>query len=89
MQFSSILPIEPYQVKPLRARVDLEAIAMNRYSTFPKALASLEPHHQIVLCHIQDIRWGGEVLSLCRGAVGVFYSLSRRCKILAREKSHS
>ena len=26
--------------------------------TFPKAPALLEPHHQIVLCHIQDTCWG-------------------------------
>ena len=40
--------IRPYQVLPLRARVDLGAMAMKGYSTFPKALALLEPHHQIV-----------------------------------------
>ena len=40
--------IGPYQVLPGRARVDLVAIAMKGYSTFPKAPASLEPHHQIV-----------------------------------------
>ena len=27
---------------------------MNGYSTFPKAPALLESHHQIVLCHIQN-----------------------------------
>ena len=32
---------------PLRARVDLRAMAMKEYSAFPKAPASLEPHHQI------------------------------------------
>ena len=32
---------------PLRARVDLGAIAINGYFAFPKDL-SLEPHHQIV-----------------------------------------
>ena len=42
---------------PLRARVDLGAMAMKRYSAFPKAPALLEPHYQIVLCHIQDTRW--------------------------------
>ena len=42
------LIIEPYQVLPLRARVDLGAMAMKGYSAFPKAPASLEPHHQIV-----------------------------------------
>ena len=32
---------------------------MKGYSAFPKAPALLEPHHQIVKCHIQDTRWGG------------------------------
>ena len=39
---------------PLRARVDLGTMAMKGYSAFPKAPALLEPHHQIVECHIQD-----------------------------------
>ena len=39
---------------PFRVRVDLGATAMKGCSAFPKAPASLEPHHQIVLCHIQD-----------------------------------
>ena len=38
----------PYQVLPLRARMDLGAMAMKEYSTFPKAPALLEPHHEIV-----------------------------------------
>ena len=46
-----------YQVSPLRVRVDLGAIAMKGYSTFPKALALLESHHQIVSCHIRDNCW--------------------------------
>ena len=46
--------IGPYQVLPFWARVDLREMAMKGYSAFPKAPASLEPHHQIVLCHIQD-----------------------------------
>ena len=40
--------IGPYQVLPLRARVDLGAMAMKGCSVFPKAPALLEPHHQIV-----------------------------------------
>ena len=51
-------------------------MAMKGYSAFPKAPALLEPHHQIVYCHIQDTRWGGG-LPLCREAVSVFYSPSR------------
>ena len=35
---------------------------MKGYSAFSKAAALLEPHHQIVKCHIQDIQWGGGVL---------------------------
>ena len=29
-------------------------MVMKGYSALPKALALVEPHHQIVLCHIQD-----------------------------------
>ena len=43
---------------PLRAKVDLGVMAMKWFSAFPKAPALLEPHHQIVLCHIQEIHWG-------------------------------
>ena len=43
-----------YQVLPRRARLDLGAMAMKRYSAFPKAPASLESLHQIVYCHFQD-----------------------------------
>ena len=46
-QFSFIWPIGPYQMLPLRARVNLEAKAMEECSTFPKVLASLEPHHLV------------------------------------------
>ena len=45
-------------MQPIRVRANLRAIAVNVYSTFPKAQALLEPHHQIVQCHIQDTRWG-------------------------------
>ena len=38
----------PYQVLPLRTRADLGAMAMKGFSAFPKAPASVEPHHQIV-----------------------------------------
>ena len=37
------------QVLPLRARVDMGAMAMKEYSAFSKALVLLEPHYQIVL----------------------------------------
>ena len=51
--------IGPYQVLPLRARVDLEAMAMKGYSAFPKAPALLEPYHQIIYCHIRTLVVGG------------------------------
>ena len=40
--------IRPYQVLPFWARVDLGVMVMKGFSAFPKAPASLEPHHQIV-----------------------------------------
>ena len=42
----------------LQVRVDLAAMAMKGYSTFPKA-PKLETHHQMVLWHIQDTHIGG------------------------------
>ena len=39
---------DPYQVLPFQVRMDLGAMAMKGYSTFPKTPALLEPHHQIV-----------------------------------------
>ena len=47
--------IRPCQVLPLRVRVNLGAMAIKGYYSFPKALR-LEPHHQIVLCHKQGSR---------------------------------
>ena len=51
--------LAPYHVLPRWARLDLGAMVIKGYSAFPKAPASLEPHHQIVYCHIQDTRGGG------------------------------
>ena len=65
----------PYQVLPFWDRVDLRAMTIKGYPTFPKA-PRLEPHHQIVLCHNQDTHWG--VLPLWRDALSVFYSPSQR-----------
>ena len=39
---------------PLCARVKLVAMEIKGYSASPKAPALLEPHHQIVWCHIRD-----------------------------------
>ena len=55
---SSIWPID--QVLPLRARVDLGAMAIKGYSAFPKVPRLLEPHHQTVYSHKQDTRWGSD-----------------------------
>ena len=58
----------PYQVLPLQGSVDLGAMAMKVYSTFPKS-PRLEP------CHIHDTRWvGWWALPLGSDAVGIFYS---------------
>ena len=37
-----------YKELPLRSRAGMGAMAMKRYSAFPKALALREPHHQMV-----------------------------------------
>ena len=42
----------PFQALPPRADMDQRAMAIKGYSAFLKALAFLEPHYQIVLCHI-------------------------------------
>ena len=53
-----------------------QLIQWKRYSAFPKAPALLEPPYQIVLCNISGHSLWGGVLTLCRDAIGVFYSLS-------------
>ncbi len=67
IQFSIFMPlvqfnplIGPYQVLPLRTRVDLGAMAIKGYSAFSKAPALLKPRHQIVQCHIRTLvrGWG-------------------------------
>ena len=67
--------VGPYQVLPFRARVDLRAIAVKGYSTFPKASALLESHHEIVCVISRTVV--RVVLPLCREAAGVLYSPSR------------
>ena len=59
----------------IRVRVDLVAMVMKGYSTFPKA-PGLECHPQTVSCHIQETDW--KVLPVCRDAVSVFYRSSWR-----------
>ena len=46
--------IEPYQVLPLRIRVDLGVMAMKGYTAFAKVSPLLDPHYQMVYFHIQD-----------------------------------
>ena len=51
IKFQTVLfdpQIGPYQVLPLRARVDLGVMKIKAYSALPKAPALLEPHHHIV-----------------------------------------
>ena len=55
------------------ARVNLGEMAKKGYFPFSKAPTLLEPHHQIVLCHILDTCWEGGLL-LCRDADCAFYS---------------
>ena len=43
----------------LRARVDLEAMAIKGHFAFPKASELLKPHNHIVQCHIQDTCFRG------------------------------
>ena len=52
--------------------MDVGAMAMKRYTAFPKAPEAREPHRQVFSCHMQDIHWG--VLLPSRGAVSVFNS---------------
>ena len=62
---------------PLWDRVDVGAMAMKGYSTFPKAPTLLESHHQICFVSYPGRSSGVGVLLLCREAVGVFHSLNR------------
>ena len=52
---------------PLRARVDLGAMAIKGYSAFPKAPALLEPHHQIFSVIIRTLM-GGDLTPLQRSS---------------------
>ena len=47
------LLLGPCQVLLLWVIVDSGVMVTKEYSVFPKAPALLEPHHQIVKCHIQ------------------------------------
>ena len=70
--------------------MDLGAMAMKGYSAFPKAPALLKLDYQIVLCHIQGIRWCvcvGGVLPPCKNAITVFYSPRRLGKTWSSSSS--
>ena len=83
-QFSSIGPIGPYQVLPLRARVDLGVSAMKLYSALPKAPVLLEL--TIRLFSVISRIFVGRVLPFCREAFGVFNSTSRLGKCQSEER---
>ena len=78
--------LEWLQVLLLRIRVDLGVMSIKEYSAYPKALALLEPHYQIVWCHIQDTHWGS-LTPLQRCSRGVFCSLSRLGQKVNRDLS--
>ena len=50
------------QMLSLQVRVDLGAMALKVYSIIPQT-PELETDHHMVLCHIQDTRWGGSYTS--------------------------
>ena len=77
-----VLNIEPYLVLPFRARVDLEVMAKKGHSTFLKAPALLEAHHQIVSCHIKKSHWEGG-LAPSQDANGVFYEVVSPDRVLS------
>ena len=52
------------------------AMAMKGYSTFPKAPALLEPHHQIASCHVKDTRCSGELTLLQRCSLCILQPLA-------------
>ena len=57
-QFSSIWPIDRIlSGVTTPGQSGLGRMPIKGYSVFPKDPALLEPHHQIVLCHIQDTHW--------------------------------
>ena len=65
----------PYEVLPLRVRVDMEAMTMKKYSILPNAPEPLDD-----LISYRDIHWEESYPS----AVGVFYGPSQlgRCSTL-------
>ena len=68
--------IGPYQVLPLRPKVDLGAMAMKEYSPIPHSSSITEASLSCCLVSYAEHSLGG-VLPFCRDAVGVFYCPSR------------
>ena len=68
----------PKQILLIWVRVDLRVIAMKGYCIFPK-VPGMEPLHQMQFHVISRVHIR-RVLPLSRGAVGIFYSLSRQGK---------
>ena len=76
--FQRTVPARLYCVEYVSACLciwECYTMGMEGYSTFSKAFTLLEPHHQIVLCHIHDTHCGH--LPFCRDAVSVFCRSSR------------
>ena len=65
--FQILLRISNNSMLPPRVRVDLGAIAMKEYSTFPRAPALLKPQHQIFsVISMTLVRGGGSsLLQMC------------------------
>ena len=66
-----ICSFRPYQVRPVRVRIDLGAITIEGYFTFPK-FPMMEPFHEIVFVINRIL--GRGVLLPNGDAFGVFYS---------------
>ena len=62
----------------LQPSVDLGTVAMKEYSTFPKAPALLEPHHQIFSVISRTLVGG--VTPICRDTFGVYNSPNLLCQ---------
>ena len=79
---SCVFIMRPSFLRPFFMRL---LLLLSRYD-MANEYTTLEPHHQIVLHHIQDTNWG-RVLPLSRDAVGVFYSSSQLGKAWSGEIS--
>ena len=70
--FSSIWPIDKTILGATTPGFSgLESDGNEGVICIPESSSIMEPHHQIILYHIHDTRWG--VLPVCKDAFGVFY----------------